>query len=92
MYATAQVLHVTRSHIDKIVGCGLVYILGGLFFYYHMVLENNEPHKVYVQVYTLDSWVCGPEPTGVLCPYEWATVRLCDKLSWPNITKLVCEK
>ena len=49
-----------------------------------MVLGDNEPHQVYVQVNALDPWVCGPEPTGVACPHEWVTVRLCDKLAWPN--------
>ena len=50
-----------------------------------MVLGNNEPYKVYVQVKTFDLWVCGPEPTGVPCPHEWATVRLCNELSRPNM-------
>ena len=26
-----------------------------------------------------------PEPTGIPCPHEWATVRLCDDLSRPNM-------
>ena len=39
-----------------------------------MVLENNEP-QVYVQVNAIDPWVCGPEPMGVLCSHEWATVN-----------------
>ena len=49
-----------------------------------MVLENNEPHKVYVQINTLDLWVYGPEPTDILCPHEWPTVKLCDELSRLN--------
>ena len=39
-----------------------------------MVLENNEPHQVYVQVNALDPWVCGSDPTG-------------DKSSRPNTSK-----
>ena len=47
-------------------------------------MGNNEPHQVYVKVNTLNSWVCVPECTGAPCPHEWATVRSCDELSWPN--------
>ena len=50
-----------------------------------MILGNNEPHQVYMQVNALDPWVCGLEPTGVPCLHEWATVRSCDKLSRPNM-------
>ena len=66
-----------RFHIDKIVGCGLIYtyiyIFGELILKLPYGFGNNEPHQVYVQVNTLDLWVCGPEPTGVPCPHEWAT-------------------
>ena len=50
-----------------------------------MVLENNKLHQVYEQVNALGPWVCGPKPTGVSCPHAWATVRLCDELSWANM-------
>ena len=49
-----------------------------------MVLENNEPYQMYVQVNAFDPWVCGAEPMGVPCPHEWATVRLRDELSQPK--------
>ena len=50
-----------------------------------MTLGNNKPQQVYVQVNALDPWVCRPEPMGVPCPYEWATMRLCDKFSRSNM-------
>lgn len=66
------------------MGCRLVYIYWLRWsFYYHMDLGNNKTHQVHVQVNALDPWVCGPKPTGVPCPHEWATLRLCDELSQP---------
>ena len=41
-----------------------------------MVLGNNEPHQVDEQVNVRDPWICGPKPTGVPCPDEWATVMV----------------
>ena len=78
-----------RSHIDKIVNCQLEYILGELILLPPYGLGNNEPHKVYVQVNALDSWVFGPKPTSVPCPHEWATEILCDELSRPNNFKFL---
>ena len=37
-----------------------------------------------VQVNALNPCVCGPGPTCVPCPHDWATVRLCDELQ-PNM-------
>ena len=40
-----------------------------------MILRNNEPHQMYVQVNALGSWGYELEPTGIPCPHEWDTVR-----------------
>ena len=49
-----------------------------------MIFGNNKPQQVYIQVNSLNLWVCRPEPTSVPCPHERATVRLCNELSQPN--------
>ena len=50
-----------------------------------MIMGNNESHLMSVQVNILDSWVCGPDSTGVLCSHECTTVRLCDEFARPNM-------
>ena len=57
-----------------------------------MVLGNQDPHQVYVQVNALDPKVYVLDPTGVPCPHEWATMKLCDELSWLNNLSLVTLK
>ena len=32
-----------------------------------------------MQVNALYLWVCGPKPTCVPCPHEWAKLKLCDE-------------
>ena len=64
----------TRSHIDKIVGCWVIYILHELIF-----LIPYDFGKQWISLSVCASqhsspWICGPEPTGVPCTHEWATM------------------
>ena len=74
-----------RFYIDKIVDCWLLYILGRLIFLlpYDLGKQWISPSVCASQ----HSWPVGLWARAHGCPVsiQWATVRLCDELSRPNM-------